>query len=164
MKKILLIPSLACCLFARISCPQTAVSSLSNAPDKKLADTPVAPRRTFLQWTEMKGMRTQIFVDLNTKAKIVYGGLNPQMSATLLLQLPGDGSAELLQYAGTGDDWKWTPVNAHPVLSHPSPGLDRVDFDYLPLASSNKLTVQFRSLDKDWKPVASSKVLPWQPS
>ena len=108
-------------------------------------------------------MRTQIFIDLNGKEKRVYQGANPQMSASLLLMLPGDGGVSLMQYQGTGADWQWTPVDAHPVLTHPSPGVDRVDFDYTPLGPSTKTTVLFQSLDKDWKTVIASKVLPWHP-
>lgn len=123
-----------------------------------------ATRRTFLQWTEMRGPRTQIFIDLNGKEKLVYEGANPQMKASLLLSLPGDGTVSLMKYQGMGDDWKWTPVAAHAVLSHPAPGIDRVEFDYLPLGSSTRLAVVFQSLDKDWKVVSASKVLPWRPN
>lgn len=145
--------------------PSQPPAQASAAPAQSAAPSQsAAPRRTFLQWTEMKGMRSQIFIDLNTRGQSVYRGANSDIAATLLVQLPGDGSVELLEYAGSGDDWKWTPVEAHAVLSHPSPGLDRVDFDYLPLAPNKKLTVQFRSLGKDWQVVSASKVLPWQPS
>ncbi|MGA7158527.1 MAG: hypothetical protein WBY53_16900 [Acidobacteriaceae bacterium] len=120
--------------------------------------------RTFLQWTEMKGTRTQIFIDVNGKEKLVYKGANPEMNASLLISLPGDGTVSVMRYEGMGDDWKWTSVDAHAVLSHPSPGIDRVDFDFAPVGSGARQAVLFQSLDKDWKVVAASKVLPWHPN
>jgi hypothetical protein len=121
-------------------------------------------RQISLQWTEMKGKRTQIFIDLNAKGQSTYHGINSDFEPTLMVQLPGDGSVDLLEYKGSGDDWNWVPVHAHIKLTHPAAGVDRVDFDYAPLQPSHKLTVMFRSLNDAWEPVASSKALPWKPS
>lgn len=152
---------IACLLLPLGLCAQTPATSpntfgpTANAVEK--------PSRTFLQWTEMKGPKTQIFIDLNGKEKRVYQGANPQMGATLLLQLPGGEGVSLMRYQGTGADWQWTPVDAHVVLTHPSPGVDRVDFDATVLGPNPKPNLLFQSLDNDWKAIMSSKILPWKP-
>jgi hypothetical protein len=112
----------------------------------------------------MKGKRTQIFIDLHTKGQSTYRGITAGFAPTFMIQLPGDGSVDLLEYQGSGDDWKWVPVPAHIALTHPSPGLDRVDFEVAPLNPGKNFSVVFRSLDDAWNPVASSKALPWHPN
>ncbi|MDE1156096.1 MAG: hypothetical protein PW735_10245 [Acidobacteriaceae bacterium] len=112
----------------------------------------------------MKGKRTQIFIDLHTKGQAAYRGIEEEFAPTLMVQVPGDGNVDVLEYEGSGDDWKWVSAPAHITLSHPSPGTDRVEFDETLLAHSKHLSVVFRSLNDAWAPVASSKPLPWHPS
>jgi hypothetical protein len=123
-----------------------------------------AAPRTSLQWTAMKGKRTQIFIDLHAKGQATYRGITEGFAPTLMVQLPGDGSVDLLQYQGSGDDWKWVPMPAHIALTHPDPGTSRVEFDTKALAPGKKFSVIFRSLNEQWTAVASSKVLPWTPN
>jgi hypothetical protein len=138
-----------------------AVAQSSTQPSGPAA---IPQQRTSLQWTEMKGKRTQIFIDLRAKGQSTYRGITEGFAPTFMIQLPGDGSVDLLEYQGSGDDWTWVPVHAHIALMHPSPGLDRVEFDSAPLSSGKNFSVLFRSLDDGWQPVASSKVLPWHPN
>ena len=112
----------------------------------------------------MKGKRTQIFIDLHAKGQSTYKGLTEGFLPTFMIQLPGDGSVDLLEYQGSGDDWSWVSAHAHVVLTHPSPGVDRVEFDRSVLDAGKNFSVLFRSLDDAWEPVASSKPLPWRPN
>jgi hypothetical protein len=48
----------------------------------------------------MKGKRTQIFIDLNTKGQATYHGLNAEFDPSLLIQLAGEGNVEMLSYQG----------------------------------------------------------------
>jgi len=155
-----------CRMFAALALvlPCIARPAVAQAPAQPLASTASPQRRTSLQWTEMKGKRTQIFVDLHAKGESTYKGLTEGFVPTFMIQLPGDGSADLLEYQGSGDDWTWKSVPAHIALTHPSLGLDRVEFDSLPLSPGKNFSVLFRSLDDGWQPVASSKVLPWHPN
>ena len=136
----------------------------TQSPAQPVNSSARAQKRTSLQWTEMKGKRTQIFTDLRTKGQSTYRGIADGFVPTFMVQLPGDGSVDLLEYQGSGDDWKWTSVPSHIALTHPSTNVNRVEFDYAPLSPGKDLAVVFRSLDEDWKPVASSKVLPWHPN
>jgi hypothetical protein len=138
-----------------------AVAQSSTQPSGPAA---IPQQRTSLQWTEMKGKRTQIFIDLRAKGQSTYRGITEGFAPTFMIQLPGDGSVDLLEYQGNGDDWTWVPVRAHIALTHPSPGLDRVEFDSASLSPGKNFSVLFRSLDDGWQPVASSKVLPWHPN
>jgi hypothetical protein len=152
---------IACLLLPLSLCAQTPATS-PNTFDPN-ANAVEAPRRTFMQWPQMKGPKTQIFIDLNGKEKRVYQGANPQLGASLLIQLSGDGGVSLMRYQGTGADWQWTPVEAHAVLTHPTPGVDKVEFDVTPLGPNPKPSVLFQSLDNDWKMISVSKILPWKP-
>ena len=111
----------------------------------------------------MKGKRTQIFIDLHAKGQSTYRGISNGFAPSLMVQLPGDGTVDLLAYEGSGDDWKWVPLASHIALTHPQPGTDRVEFDARALAPGQKFSVLFRSLNDEWTAVASSKVLPWSP-
>ena len=154
-KALLSLTLLFACLPAR-----TSAQSPTRQPVPPVSTQP----RTSLQWTEMRGKRTQVFIDLHVKRQSTYRGITSGFAPTFMVQLPGDGSADLLEYQGSGDDWKWVPVPSHISLTHPSAGIDHIEFDLAPLAQGKDFTVVFRSLDDAWTPVASSKVLSWHPN
>jgi hypothetical protein len=123
----------------------------------------VVHRRVSLQWGGMHAARTQIFIATGEKHVPLYRASGVGMPFDLLLQMPGDGSVQLLRYSGDGDDWQWTEVQAHAVLSQPQPGTTRVEFDADPLGSATSFHIQFRLLDKDWNARSQSKVFVWKP-
>jgi hypothetical protein len=136
----------------------------AQTPDQPNASVAASQPRTSLQWTEMKGKRTQIFIDLHAKGQSTYKGLADGFVPTLMIQLPGDGSVDLLEYQGSGDDWTWRSAHSHIVLTHPYPGVDHIEFDSSVLDPGKTFSVLFRSLNDEWQPVTSSKVLPWHPN
>lgn len=124
---------------------------------------PAASRRTFIQWGGMKAPRMQIFLDTGQKGRR-FSGAGTDLSPDLVIEVPGDGSVQLMRYAGSGDDWLWKPLNAHPVLSQPQPGTFRVAFDADSLGPATDFKIRFRILDHDWNPVSVSKVMTWKPN
>ena len=80
-----------------------------------------------------------------------------------MLELPGDGSVNLMRYVGSGEDWNWKTVDAHVKLTQPETGTSRAEFDSAPLGSATTIKIQFRSLDKDWNVTSASKVFNWSP-
>jgi len=142
----------------------TQQHAVAQSPEQPNAPATASQQRTSLQWTEMKGKRTQVFIDLHAKGQSTYKGLADGFVPTLMIQLPGDGSVDLLEYQGSGDDWTWRSAHSHIVLTHPSPGVDRVEFDSSVLNPGKTFGVLFRSLNDEWQPVTSSKVLPWHPN
>ena len=140
--------------------PQTGKASPSKT--FVIEDAPT-PRRVFIQWTGLKGARSQVLLDVDQKTSTGYHGYGTSLGADLMLELPGDGSVNLMHYEGNGEDWTWKPVAAHVVLTQPEPGKFRVDFDATPLGSAKTVKIQFRALDKDWNVVSASKVFDWNP-
>jgi hypothetical protein len=124
---------------------------------------PPAPHRVSIQWNGMKAPRTQVFLDTGQKGRR-FIGTGTDLRADLLLEIPGDGTVELKRYAGSGEDWTWTAVEAHPVLSQPQPGTTRIEFDADPLGSATSVRIRFRLLEQDWNPTSASKVLTWRPN
>ena len=139
-------------------------TSLAQQAPAPTGEATAAVPRTSLQWTEMKGSKTQIFIDFHAKGQSTYRGITDGFAPSLMVQLAGNGSVDLLEYQGSGEDWKWVPLPAHITLTHPQPGTDRVEFDTRALAPGKKFSVVFRSLNDEWTAVASSKVLPWSPN
>lgn len=124
--------------------------------------TPDVARRLHIQWNGTKGTKLQIFVDSGQKGARFHGA-TPNLMADFMLQIV-DGSAQVMRYTGSGDDWKWSILDVHPAVSHPDPTSSRVEFDAGPLASAKNARIVFRFLDKDWNPISVSKVLTWMPS
>jgi len=124
---------------------------------------PPAPHRVSIQWGGMKSPRTQIFLDTGQKGRR-YIGAGTDLPADLLLELPGDGSVALKRYAGSGEDWNWVDVDAHPAVSQPQPGTTRVEFDAVSLGSATSVRIRFQLLDKDWNATTASKVFSWKPN
>jgi Spherulation-specific family 4 len=122
-----------------------------------------AARRVSIQWSGLKGVRSQIFLDVDKKASTGYCGRGTALGADLMLEMPGDGSVKLNRYNGTGEDWQWTAVEAHVTLTQPQPGTNRIEFDATPLGSATTVKIQFLSLDVDWNAVWASKVFDWNP-
>lgn len=144
--------------------PATYLLAQVQTPTGSGPAAPNVPHRSFIQWSGMRGPRLQIFIDSGQKTGARFRGASSDLAADLMLQMPGDGSAQLMRYAGSGEDWKWNVVEAHPVYSQPDQGTNRVEFDAFPLASSSAAKIQFRFLNKDWNPVSASRVLPWRPN
>jgi hypothetical protein len=134
----------------------------ASPPSSKESVTP-APRRVSIQWSGLKGARSQIFLDVDQKTSTGYHGFGAALGADLMLEMPGDGSVKLMRYNGNGEDWKWITLEAHVTLTQPQPGLNRVEFDATPLGSAATIKIQFRSLDQDWNAVSASKVFDWIP-
>jgi hypothetical protein len=165
MKKALQCTLLAYFFLSQSMYSQTkAANATAHAGNAVPARTATAPHQVFIQWNGLKGMRSQIFLDVDEKSKTGYCGSNANLGADLMLEMPGDGSVTLMRYTGNGDDWKWTPVEAHALLSSPVPETDRIEFDAAPLGSATKIAIQFRSLDKGWQPVSASKIFQWHPN
>ena len=122
-----------------------------------------ATRRTSIQWSGLNGARSQILLDVDQRTATGYHGLGTSLGADLMLELPGDGSVTLMYYTGSGEDWKWSQLEAHVTLTQPQPGMNRVEFDANALGSATAVKIQFRSLNKDWKAVSASKVFNWIP-
>ena len=136
---------------------------VKNTPPSSRESATSALRRVAIQWSGLMGARSQILMDVDHKASTGYHGSGTALSADLMLEMPGDGSAKLMRYNGNGEDWKWTTLEAHVTLTQPEPGMNRVEFDATPLGSLTTIKIQFRSLDNDWNPVSASKVLDWIP-
>jgi hypothetical protein len=127
-------------------------------------NTPSLPERTYIQWSGVKWQRMQIFIDTGQKGSARFRGTAPYLASDLLLQMPGDGSVQLMRYAGSGADWKWNVIEAHAVLQQPDQDTYRVEFDARLFASLLSAKIQFRFLDKDWNATTASKVLSWHPT
>jgi hypothetical protein len=123
-----------------------------------------SPHRVSIQWSGLKGARAQVMMDSGQKGGARHRGATPDLEADLMLEILGDGSAHLMRYVGSGEDWKWNVEDANPVLSRPQAGTNRVEFNAAPLGSASNIKIQFRLLNKDWKAVSASKVLNWKPS
>jgi len=72
--------------------------------------------RVSIQWSGMKGLRSQILLDVDKTTSTGYRSPGTTLGADLMLEMPGDGTAKMMRYNGSGDDWKWTPVEAHVAL------------------------------------------------
>jgi hypothetical protein len=123
---------------------------------------PIVRRQVSLQWSGMNAPHMQIFIATGQKHVPRYR-VSRDLQADLMLQMPGDGSAQLLRYSGGGDDWHWTPLPAHAVLSHPQPGVTHVAFDADSLHAAPSVKIQFRLLNKAWNATSESKVFTWNP-
>lgn len=148
--------------------PKAGTAACLRPADEKLLaaqpGTPDSPHRTFLQWSGMRGPRLQIFIDSGQKSGARYRGVTPDLAADLMLQIPGDGSVQMMRYAGSGVDWEWKAIEVHAVLTQTSQGSNRVEFDAGPLAPPSAAKIAFRFLDKSWNATSSSKVLSWRPN
>ncbi len=120
-----------------------------------------APKRVSIKWRAPQKAKSQILLDIDQKRSTGYHGPELNIGADVVIEVPGDGSANVMSYAGTGTDWKWTPIAAHAILNSPEPGVNIVEFDATPLGSANLVKVQFRRLADDWSPVFTSDVVRW---
>jgi Spherulation-specific family 4 len=143
--------------------PATYLVDEAKASTGKGPVLPPAPHRVSIQWGGMKAPRTQVFLDTGQKGRRFIGA-GTDLPADLMFEMPADGSVELKRYEGSGEDWTWTTVEAHPALSHPQPGTTRIEFDADPLGSATSIRIRFRLLDKDWNPTTASKVFTWRPN
>jgi hypothetical protein len=125
------------------------------------ADDKEPVRRESIRWRASKGTRSQILMDIDQKASTGYHGADISIGADLVIEVPGDGSVNVMRYSGTGTDWKWTSFNAHAKLITPEPEVNIVQFDAAPLGSAKVVKVQFRTLDSSWNPVFTSGVVKW---
>lgn len=120
-----------------------------------------APKRVSIKWRAPQKAKSQILLDVDQKRSTGYHGPELSIGADVVIEVPGDGSVNVMSYAGAGTDWKWTPAAAHAVLTSPEPGVNIVEFDATPLGNANTAKVQFRRLGDDWSPVFTSDVVRW---
>ena len=97
-------------------------------------------RRESIRWRASKGTRSQILMDTGQKISTRYHGGDISIDADLVIEVPGDGSVNIMKYSGSGTDWKWTPFNAHAKLLTPEPGVNIVQFDATVIARGDFLT------------------------
>jgi hypothetical protein len=122
--------------------PATYLVDEAKAWTGKEQVLPPAPHRVSIQWGGMRATRTQVFLDTGQKGRRFIGA-GTDLPADLMFEMPGDGSVELKRYEGSGEDWTWTTVEAHPVLSQPQPGATRIEFDADPLGSATSVRIRF---------------------
>lgn len=119
------------------------------------------PKRVSIRWRAPQKAKLQILIDIDQKRSTGYHGPELSIGADVVIEVPGNGSVNIMSYAGTGTDWKWVPTAAQAVLTSPEPGVNIVEFDVTPLGGANTVKVQFRHLADDWSPVFTSDVVRW---
>jgi hypothetical protein len=112
------------------------------------------------RWRAVNGSRWQIFMDTDQNPYTGYHDSGVTIGADFLLEMPGGSAAHLYRYAGSGTDWKWTPVQANSKLTFPDPGINLAQFDMDALGSSRALNYQIRSLSGSRATLYTSYVIP----